>query len=133
MNTRIDRQLALQALRAAGLLVGAQLLFLAACSSSDDTNAAPTTTQTYTTSNTTSTTGGGGGDATTATTGTGTGGSGTGGSGGVLDCDGPNGCYDCPPQTDKQFHEACTDANCSPFDDVARLPLYNNGNLPAIP
>jgi hypothetical protein len=28
---------------------------------------------------------------------------------------------------------ACTDSQCSHFDNVARLPNYNGGNLPPLP
>ena len=58
---------------------------------------------------------------------------GGGGAGGGQDCDGPDGCYDCKPTSNVQHLNACTDAQCSKFDDVARLPLYNGGDLPALP
>lgn len=60
------------------------------------------------------------------------GGGGEGGAGGAA-CEGPNGCYSCKPATNVQFLNACTGAQCSKFDDAARLPLYNNGNLPELP
>jgi hypothetical protein len=87
--------------------------------------------------------GGTGGTSTGGTGGTGTGGTagagGTGGTGGdttgstSTNCDGPNGCFACAPQANKEFLNACTNAQCSPFDNVARLPLYNGGNLPPVP
>ena len=33
-------------------------------------------------------------------------------------CEGPDGCYACPPQTQVQFLEACTDAECIPYDNT---------------
>jgi hypothetical protein len=69
-------------------------------------------------------TGGAGGGGTSSATGTG---------GAPPKCDGPNGCYACPPKTGVQILNACSGSQCSPFDNVARLPLYNNGNLPPIP
>ncbi|AKT40099.1 hypothetical protein [Chondromyces crocatus] len=75
-------------------------------------------------------------NATTSGPGTGGGGGvgGAGGAGGVDPaCLGPDGCYACDPATDTQFHNACTDAQCSPFDDTARLPLFNGGALPPLP
>jgi hypothetical protein len=64
---------------------------------------------------------------------TGTGGAGGGAGGGGGNCDGPNGCYDCPPHSNDQFLNHCTTAQCAPFDNEARLPLYNGGNLPPLP
>jgi hypothetical protein len=58
---------------------------------------------------------------------------GNGGGGGGANCDGPSGCYACPPKSTDQFLNACTNAQCSAFDNVARLPLYNSGNLPPLP
>lgn len=60
-------------------------------------------------------------------------GSSSGGSAGSENCAGPNDCYACPPKVDEQFLNACTAAQCAPFDNVTRLPLYNNGNLPPLP
>jgi hypothetical protein len=135
-----------------GLLATLPQLGLA-CSDSGN----PTPPNTFTTSSTTGTTstttgtGGSGGGTTTTTTSSTTGAGGQGGAGGGTtttttgvggaggqggappDCNGPNNCYKCPPLTEPQFLNHCTAAQCSPFDNVARLPLYNNGNLPAIP
>lgn len=55
------------------------------------------------------------------------------GAGGSPNCAGPNGCYACPPKETDQYLNACTDSQCSPFDNVTRLPLYNGGNLPPLP
>lgn len=46
---------------------------------------------------------------------------------------GPNGCWQGPATTSNQALNACTDGTCTPFINVDRLPLYNNGNLPAVP
>jgi hypothetical protein len=89
-----------------------------------------------TTTATTATTGGGGqgGQGGAGPGGGGHGGSGgTGGTGGQVDCNGPNNCYKCPPVAELQFLNQCTASQCSPFDNAARLPLYNNGNLPPLP
>ena len=115
---------------------------IAACSS--DSNPKPPDNN-FTTSSGTSASGTGGaggagasvsasassGSSTSSSAASGTGGGGTGGA--PPNCDGPNGCYSCPPKTGNQFLNACTNSQCSPFDNVARLPLYNNGNLPPIP
>jgi hypothetical protein len=127
---------------AALLLAGAMLGF-AACSDNGNPQPNPhfTTSSgpgsggaTTTTSASSANTGGASGTAggTTGNTG-GAGGSdaGTGGSGG--NCDGPAGCYDCPPHTNSQFLNQCTNAQCAAFDNAARLPLYNGGNLPPVP
>ena len=54
-------------------------------------------------------------------------------SGGCDPTPGLNGCYPCPPKTDIQFLNQCTTSQWAQFDNVARLPLYNNGNLPSLP
>ena len=49
-------------------------------------------------------------------------------------CIGPNGCYACAPVQELDYLNACTDGQCTPFDNAARLPLYKAGQpLPAIP
>lgn len=112
------------------ILVSAGATAFVACSS--ESNPTPPDT-TFTTSASTTTsatgTGGAGGGSTSSSSATGTGGAG----GAPPECNGPNGCYACPPKTGNQFLNACTSSQCSPFDDVARLPLYNGGNLPPIP
>lgn len=51
-----------------------------------------------------------------------------------VSCDGPGGCYACPPTTQDQFLNACTDAAFAVFDNAARLPLLNaDGSLPPLP
>ena len=62
--------------------------------------------------------------------GTGGGQAGTGGGG---PCGSQNGSFAGTPKTDKQFLNHCTNSQCEPFDDEARLPLFNHGNLPAVP
>jgi hypothetical protein len=145
MRARIDPRSTRRAAIVAGVIVtiGAAI---AACSS--DSNPAPPNDFTTssgsgagsTASSSASGTGGSESTSTTTTTTTGTStstttsGAGGGGTGGAPpNCDGPNGCYSCAPKTGNQFLDACTTSQCSPFDNVARLPLYNNGNLPAIP
>lgn len=49
-------------------------------------------------------------------------------------CVGPNGCYACEPVQELDYLNACTDGQCTPFDNAARLPLYKAGQaLPPIP
>ena len=48
-------------------------------------------------------------------------------------CVGPEGCFSCEPEQTEEFLNACTDGSCFGFDNVARLPRYNNGNLPPLP
>jgi hypothetical protein len=43
-------------------------------------------------------------------------------------------CYGCPPMTQAQFHTACTDVMCQPFDNAHRLTnLAPDGGLPPLP
>lgn len=43
-------------------------------------------------------------------------------------------CYACAPTDTPQFLNACTSAQCVPFDDVKRLThLLPNGRLPPLP
>lgn len=46
---------------------------------------------------------------------------------------GPNGCWQGPATKSNEALNACTDGTCTPFSNVDRLPLYNNGNLPQVP
>lgn len=49
-------------------------------------------------------------------------------------CVGDAGCYLCEPQHLTDFLNACTDGECIPFDNAARLPLYKAGEaLPPVP
>jgi hypothetical protein len=54
-----------------------------------------------------------------------------------LDPDGtPPNCFDptlCEPVEDADFLNGCTGGQCIAFDNTARLPLFNNGNLPPLP
>lgn len=141
MGARID-------LRSRRVALFASVIFtlgaaIAACSSESnpkppDNNFTTSSGSTSATSSASGTGGAGGGStstssgsSTSSTSATGTGGGGTGGA--PPNCNGPNDCYSCPPKTGNQFLNACTGSQCSPFDNVARLPLYNNGNLPPIP
>ena len=49
-------------------------------------------------------------------------------------CTSPAGCFSCKPASLTDFLNACTDGQCAPFDNVARLPLYEPGKaLPPVP
>ncbi|AKV01480.1 hypothetical protein AKJ09_08143 [Labilithrix luteola] len=49
-------------------------------------------------------------------------------------CLGDAGCYLCEPKQLPDFLNACTDGECIPFDNSARLPLYKAGEaLPPVP
>ncbi len=54
----------------------------------------------------------------------------------VAQCDGPDGCFDCPEGKTELYLlvNACTDSSCSPFNNKTRLPKLNNdGSLPPLP
>lgn len=80
-----------------------------------------------------STAGSGGSTAGSGGSTAGSGGSAAGSGGAAGSCDGANGCYACTPVTLEQHLNQCTDSQCVPFDNAARLPLFNGGNLPPIP
>ncbi len=43
-------------------------------------------------------------------------------------------CFACAPMTQAEFHTACTDATCQPFDNAKRLTkLTPDGGLPPLP
>jgi hypothetical protein len=48
-------------------------------------------------------------------------------------CDGKDGCYSCEPKEQTQYLNQCSDSQCEGFDNEKRLPLYNHGDLPALP
>ena len=48
-------------------------------------------------------------------------------------CEGDGGCYACEPHTGTEILNHCTSGQCQPFDNEARLPRYNHGNLPPAP
>jgi hypothetical protein len=49
-------------------------------------------------------------------------------------CVGANGCFKCEPKKNEEILNACTDGQCTPFDNAARLPLYKAGEaLPPVP
>jgi hypothetical protein len=53
---------------------------------------------------------------------------------GGAECLGANDCWQCEPNSSTQLLNQCTDAECSPFDNVARLPLLErDGSLPPLP
>lgn len=115
-------------------------LALAACSSDD--NEAPSGPSIFDPqppsagNGGTSGAGGTGGGTGGANAGTGGAASGSGGTGGVApNCLDPSGCFSasCAPQSTDQFLNRCTDSLCAPFDNAARLPLFNGGNLPPLP
>lgn len=115
---------------AAASIAGATLF--AACSSDD--NEAPSGPSTFDPPGAGS--GGAGGASGSAGTGGQAGAGGNGGTGGVApNCVGTDGCFSasCTPQTTADFLNRCTDASCAPFDNVARLPLFNGGSLPPLP
>lgn len=44
-----------------------------------------------------------------------------------------NACYSCPPTTDVEFHNGCTDAQCAPFDPARVTKANPDGSLPPLP
>ena len=44
----------------------------------------------------------------------------------------PSGCWPCPEGTD-QFHNRCTTAACSKFDNAAKIRDWNGGSLRPLP
>jgi hypothetical protein len=49
-------------------------------------------------------------------------------------CSGPGGCYACPPKSNAELLNQCTNHPCAPFDNVKRLPLLGaGGKLPPLP
>lgn len=96
----------------------------------------PGTTSTSSTGSTTDAPTGGPGSSTSGETTADTSGSSgetTATSGGV-DCEGPDGCFNCAPTKPVEVLNACTDATCEPFDNKARLPLLRgDGTLPPLP
>lgn len=87
-------------------------------------------------------TSGGGSGATAGEASAGTGHNGEGGSGGELplpSCDlpelGEDGCFNCPQDADvEQWLNRCTDGDCLPFANTARLPLLEgDGSRPDLP
>jgi hypothetical protein len=62
-------------------------------------------------------------------------GSGTAGSGqaGAQDCSkGQPGCFCGAPAQPSDFLNGCTDAQCTPFDNATRAPLFKDGKLPPL-
>lgn len=49
-------------------------------------------------------------------------------------CLGPDSCFKCEPTQHVELLNACTDGQCTPFDNTARLPLFKAGQpLPPVP
>jgi hypothetical protein len=49
-------------------------------------------------------------------------------------CLGPDSCFKCEPVKLDDYLNACTDGQCTPFDNAARLPLFKAGQaLPPVP
>lgn len=43
-------------------------------------------------------------------------------------------CFSCTPKTTTDFHNACSDATCTPFDDAKRVTkLLPDGGFPPLP
>ncbi|MFO0553517.1 MAG: hypothetical protein U0271_34360 [Polyangiaceae bacterium] len=57
-----------------------------------------------------------------------------GGAGGGDNCSGPDGCYSCAPVKPVEFLNACTDAQCIPYDNTPLQGLLEpDGSLPPVP
>jgi hypothetical protein len=64
--------------------------------------------------------------------GSGTTATGTGGAGGG--CVGPDGCYACVPENQTDLLNACTDAECIPYDNTQLQGLLlEDGSVPPVP
>jgi hypothetical protein len=49
-------------------------------------------------------------------------------------CLGPDGCFSCPPAAQAEFLNACTDAECIPYDNTPLLGLLQeDGSVPPVP
>lgn len=48
-------------------------------------------------------------------------------------CQGPNGCYACPPTTETEIVSQCTDSLCVPFDNSRVTLLGADGRLRPLP
>lgn len=72
--------------------------------------------------------GGSGGDG-------GSGGSGGGDGGGDPGCweSEPRVCFSCEPERNEEFLDACTDAQCVPFDNGKLTKLLPDGKVPPLP
>jgi hypothetical protein len=46
---------------------------------------------------------------------------------------GAGGCYSGEPKQTSQYLNHCTDSECEPFDNKARLPLLDGDKLPPLP
>lgn len=75
-----------------------------------------------------STSGSTGGSTSASTSASSTTSTGTGG------CEGPDGCFSCEPTTQVEYLNACTDAECVPYDN-AQLEglLLEDGSVPPVP
>jgi hypothetical protein len=48
-------------------------------------------------------------------------------------CDGEAGCWSCAPTSTTEFLNQCTSSQCTPFNNLQRLPDYDGGALPPLP
>ncbi len=57
------------------------------------------------------------------------------GSTGSAGCEGPDGCFSCPPTQFGEFLNACTNAPCIPYDNATKLEglLEADGSVPPVP
>ncbi len=55
-------------------------------------------------------------------------------SAGTAGCVGPDGCFACPPTKTEEFLNACTDAECIPYDNTQLQGLLQeDGSVPPVP
>jgi hypothetical protein len=47
-------------------------------------------------------------------------------------CAADGGCWSCTPASTPEFLNQCTSSECSPFDNLQRLPDYDGGSLPPL-
>jgi hypothetical protein len=47
-------------------------------------------------------------------------------------CAADAGCWSCTPSTTAEFLNQCTASQCTPFDNLQRLPDYDGGALPPL-
>lgn len=53
---------------------------------------------------------------------------------GTAGCVGPDGCFSCEPETPVEILNACTDAECVPYDNTQLQGLLEeDGSLPPVP
>jgi hypothetical protein len=47
-------------------------------------------------------------------------------------CGADGGCWNCTPATAQEFLNQCTSSQCTPFDNLQRLPDWDGGALPPL-